>query len=792
MVRWAWCIAFALLLAGSAFAQSQESGVGSRESGNQPLHERIDALIEAAAIGPLSPPCSDADFVRRVYLDLTGVIPSAEQARAFLADTAADKRAKLIDELLASPAFARHMTLTQDVMLLERRNDKTALAKPWLAYLYESVAADKPLDQLFREMLASDGADEQLRPAARFILGRDAEPNLVTRDIGRIAFGMDMQCCQCHDHPLIDDYYQHDYYGLYAFVHRTSLFTDAKTKQVQLTEKADGEASYKSVFTGDSSDRTTPQLPKGAVLFVEPTFAKGQEYTVKPEKTVRGVPKFSRRQALAEMVAGSTEFRRNLANRIWAMVFGRGIVHPVDFHYAANPPANPQLLTLLADELAAGGFQLRPLLRELVLTRAYQRSCDAPRPEIVNFADIAARLERLTKDKEAATQSVQPLVEAIRLAKADFKAAQDQNATIAAEQPKLEKALADAKAAMDKATAEVKAAEDAVAKAREQAGIVAEASAKAAEAVAKLPEDKVLAEAAGKIAARAAELNSAAEVAQKTAVERTSQQDAAAKQVAAAEDAVQKLAASKVAPEKLAELQRAALTAGRKLADANYAVAAIDSQMATAKAVIEYAALAKSDPVKADAAWAALVERWTIAGQIAPLKPLSPEQMAASALQATGMLKGHEASAVAAVEKTPPEPLKTAADAEKPRIKAGFVELRLIDQLDNTVNEFVKQYGGLPGQDFQATVNQALFFGNGTIIDAWLKPERENLIARLGKMEDTAAIADELYVSIFSRPATGAEKQQVAAYLLDRSDRPVALGEMAWALLSSSEFRFNH
>src|SRR5688572_33474647 len=99
-------------------------------------------------------------------------------------------------------------------------------------------------------MVAADGADASLRPAARFVLDRDAEPNLVTRDIGRLVFGMDLQCCQCHDHPLIDDYYQDDYYGLFAFVQRTSLFTDAKTKVVQLGEIADGEASFKSVFTG--------------------------------------------------------------------------------------------------------------------------------------------------------------------------------------------------------------------------------------------------------------------------------------------------------------------------------------------------------------------------------------------------------------------------------------------------------------------------------------------------------------------------------------------------------------
>jgi hypothetical protein len=789
MVRPAWCVAL-VLLAGSLYAQ--ESGVRGQESARPALNERIDGLIEAAAIGPLAPPCSDADFVRRVYLDLTGVIPTAEQARAFLADTAADKRTKLIDDLLASPAFARHMTLTLDVMLLERRTDKTALLKPWLEYLYQSIAADKPLDHLYREMLAADGVDEKLRPAARFLLGRDAEPNLVTRDIGRLVFGMDMQCCQCHDHPLIDDYYQRDYYGLLAFIQRTSLFTDAKSKQVQLMEKADGEASYKSVFTGDSNDKAQPQLPKGAVLFLEPTFAKGQEYSVKPDKTIRGVPKFSRRAALAEMVAGSSEFRRNLTNRLWAVIFGRGIVHPVDFHYAANPPAHPEVLALLADELAAGGFQLRPFLRELTLTRAYQRTCDAPQPEIVNFADIAARLERLTREKDSRQAGLQSLVAAQAKAKSDFKAARDEDAKLAAELPKLEKAVADARQAVAKAAADRKSADEAAAKAREQAAVVAAASAKTGEAVAKLPEDKVLAEAASKIAARAAELTAAADAAAKAAAEKASQHGAAEKLVAAAEESLAKAAAARLTADRLKQLENAELTATHQLADAKFAVRAIDDQLATAKACLDYAALAKTDAVKAAAAWTALVERWTTACQIAPLKPLTPEQLAASSMRAAGLLKGQEASAVAAVEKAPPEPLKTATDAEKPRMKARYVELRLIDQLDATVAEFVKQYGGLPGQDFQATVNQALYFGNGTTVDGWLKPAGENLVARLAKVEDAAALADELYACVFSRQATESEKQQVAAYLKDRTDRPVAIGEMAWALLSSTEFRFNH
>lgn len=757
------------------------------------LHERIDALIEAAAVGPVAPTCSDADFVRRAYLDLTGVIPTAEETRTFLADGSPDKRRQLIDSLLASSAFNRHLTLTLDVMLLERQPDKTNLVKPWLAYLLTSISANKPLDQLYREILAADGADEALRPAARFTLGRDAEPNLMTRDIGRLAFGMDLQCAQCHDHPLIDDYYQADYYGLFAFVQRTSLFTDAKKKQTFLAEKADGEANYKSVFTGDAADGVRPRLPKGAVLYVEPTFAKGEEYVSAPAKDVRAVPKFSRRQALADMIPASNEFRRNVANRLWALMFGRGIVHPVDFHHPDNPPAHPELLTMLAEELKASGFNLRTLVRELALTRAYQRSCDAPRPEQVDFAQVAEQLAKLEAAKTERLAAIEPLKETLAKAKADRKSALDQNAGLAGQLKPLEVAVASAKTAQGKAAADRQTAEDNLAKKREQSQAVADASAKAAEAVAKVPGDKVLAEAAGQIAERAKELSAAIGGAEKLVAERTAQLEAANAALAAAEGELAGVAAGRVPPEKLVELERLELDASHQVADTRYVVASLDAQIATAKAIAEYAELAKSDPVKAEAAWTALVERWTIANQIAALRPLTPEQLAASAMQATGTLAAQQASAVAAIDKQPPDVLKNAADADKPRIRAEQIELRLIDQLDNTFAEFAKLYGGQPGQDFQATVNQSLFFGNGGMIDGWLKAGGESLPVRLGKREDPAALADELYMSVFSRPPTDVEKQDVTEFLASRSgDKPVAIGEMIWALLSSNEFRFNH
>jgi Protein of unknown function (DUF1549)/Protein of unknown function (DUF1553) len=785
MTRSAWRATLALALLGlfSARLLSEEK---------PPLHEQIDRLVEAAAVGPLAPICSDADFVRRAYLDFTGVIPTADEARAFVADSSPAKRQRLIDDLVARAAFVRHMTITLDVLLMERKAEKAVKQPEWEAYLYKSLASDKPLDQLFRELIAADGADEPLRPAARFVLDRDAEPNLVTRDIGRLVFGMDLQCCQCHDHPLIDDYYQDDYYGLFAFVHRTSMFTDAKSKQISLTEKADGEASFKSVFTGASSDKAQPRLPKGAVLFIEPAFDKGEEYRVKPDKTVRGVPKFSRRAALAEMIPASHEFSRNLANRLWTHLLGRGIVHPVDFHYTGNPPANPRLLTLLADELAAGGFKLRPLLREMALSRTYQRSCDAPRPDVVNFADIAARLDGLKREKESQQQRIKPLEEALAVAKAEFKSVRADETRIATELAKHEKAFADARQVMEKAATQQQAASESARKAATQSQAVSEAEAKLAAAAAALPDDKTLAEALRKVQALAGELAAAVTAAEKLTDQRMVELKTATGLVKEAEAAFAMATAARPSIDQLRELERAELAAEHKLADTRFVVAATDKQIALAQSILDYSALAKTDPVKAEAAWNSIVERWTIAGQVAPLKPLTPEQFAASAMQATGTFAPELASINAKLDKSPPDMLKNAADADKPRLRENAVQLELLNQLRGTFREFVRQYGGEVGQEFQATVNQALFFGNGTIVDGWLKPGGENLVARLAKLDDMDQLADEMAWAVYSRPATETEKQGAKTYLKNRGDKPAAIGEMAWALLSATEFRFNH
>ena len=376
-----------------------------------PLHERIDQALAKSKSDfakRAAPRSSDAEFLRRLSLDLTGTIPTADEARAFLKDTTPNKRELLIDRLLASPEHARQMATVFDVYLMERRPDKYVPRAQWQEYLRTSFAANKPWDEMVREMLSADGVEPAQRPQAKFLLDRDGEPNLLTRDVSRLFLGMNFQCAQCHDHPRVEDYKQHYYYGLVAFFNRTTIFPD-KAKGAMLAEKADGEVTYQSVF--DPAKVTKSATPRVLDLpaVVEPKFEKGQEYTVAPaaqgKPPVRSVPKFSRRAQLAAQIthADNAAFKRNAANRLWALLMGRGLVHPLDLDHSSNPPSHPELLALLADELAAHKFDLRGFLREVALSEAYQRSSEKPASmEEVNPADyLVANLKPLSPEQLA-------------------------------------------------------------------------------------------------------------------------------------------------------------------------------------------------------------------------------------------------------------------------------------------------------------------------------------------------------------------------------------------------------
>ena len=373
-----------------------------------PLHQQIDQLVAKRLAELKIVPAivsSDAEFVRRVSLDLTGVIPTGKQAQAFLDDPAPDKRQRLIDELLASPDYAIHMARVFDVMLIERRiptiSSYDVPAPKWRDYLTGAFAENRPWDWIVRDILSSDGTDERNAAGVKFYLVRDVAPHQLTRDVGRLFLGVDLQCAQCHDDPRIESYLQADYFGIYAFLQRVTAYRDNDKNVSLVGETAVGKASFVSVFTAKSSE-TNPRLPGGEMV-ADPELEKDKQYVVKPGPKERGVPTYSRRLKLAELLprAKTQGFSRNIVNRLWAMLMGRGLVHPLDLHHVGNPPSHPELLDRLERWLVEHQYDLKALLREIVLSQTYQRSSVLPKGvnELPDDAFAAAPLRGLSPEQ---------------------------------------------------------------------------------------------------------------------------------------------------------------------------------------------------------------------------------------------------------------------------------------------------------------------------------------------------------------------------------------------------------
>jgi len=345
-----------------------------------PFHVEIDRLIEAAAEGqPIAAQADDAEFFRRVNLDLAGVIPTADEVRAFLADSSPDKRERAIDALLDGPRYAERMTEVFHVHLMERRGDHEL----WLDWLKQSFAANKPWDQMAREMIRSDFRDEPNRGATFFVSKRLEKfgqnptdyPGL-TRDVGRLFLGMDLQCAECHNHLLIRDYDQVDFQGLFA------AFSNIKLLREEYPAVEEGlmqaKLEYASVFT-QKPRAVAPRVP-GLEEIAIPELPEGEEWVQAPDRKTKtpGIPKFSPLAAFAEQIPQSPLFAKNVVNRVWFLMMGRGLVEPLDQFHSANPASHPELLDRLAVEFADHEYDFKWLLRELALTRTYQRSSQLP------------------------------------------------------------------------------------------------------------------------------------------------------------------------------------------------------------------------------------------------------------------------------------------------------------------------------------------------------------------------------------------------------------------------------
>lgn len=332
------------------------------------LPARIDQLIAKGFAGQQpAPDADDAEFLRRIWLDLAGRIPTADETRRFLDDADADKRTRMIDQLLAAPTYAQRMQELFHVVLMERRGDD----EKWKHYLLSAFEQNKPWDQIVRDLLNPDHQDEAKHGAAFFYAKRIEangqnpidHPGL-TRDVARLFLGADLQCAQCHNHLFIDDYQQRDFQGLYSVFLNLSVKKGLDVPAV--TEKPmKKKLDFVSVFD-PTQNETGPRVPFGSEIPL-------------PEQPAEGDP-VSVLALLADEfpTAQNVLFSKNIVNRLWFVLMGRGIVHPLDLHHSGNPPSHPELLDLLASEFVAQQYDIKWMLRQLALSQTYQRSSRYP------------------------------------------------------------------------------------------------------------------------------------------------------------------------------------------------------------------------------------------------------------------------------------------------------------------------------------------------------------------------------------------------------------------------------
>jgi hypothetical protein len=393
-----------------------------------PLRQVIDAEVKAVWEREKVTPAGRADdgtFIRRTYIDLVGTIPTYEETRQFLADTAADKRAKLIDRLLDDPRYATHMADIWKPILITRSptHPEVQQQQPALyQWLTDKFAKNEPYDRWVRELILAEGNSADNGSILFYVqfTGRAEETAIAA---SRIFLGTQIQCAQCHDHPL-DKWKQLDFYGLAGFFSRLAV-TDGGSmngkRRLVIAEKSTGEVTFVPAGEARPGKKGTPVPPKflNGVALEEPALPQGfKEPMVKAGQPLPK-PLFSRKEKLAEWLTAPDNpfFAKAMANRLWGQFMVRGLYHPVDDLRDNRPASNPQLLQALQEQLVAHQFDLKWFIRELVNSETYQLSmgtgsgadCYAQRrPRPLSAEEMLAALQQATGFDAAARASGKP------------------------------------------------------------------------------------------------------------------------------------------------------------------------------------------------------------------------------------------------------------------------------------------------------------------------------------------------------------------------------------------------
>ncbi|MBO0699677.1 MAG: DUF1553 domain-containing protein [Zavarzinella sp.] len=303
--------------------------------------------------------CTDAEFVRRAYLDVCGLLPTPDEATAFLADKSPDKRAKLIDRLLDRPEFADFWALKwSDVLRSNRKTIQVKGVHAFQLWLRDHMARNTPLDVVIRELLTATGNTFANPPANYYRIAKD--PTGLAETTAQLFFGVRMQCAKCHNHPF-EAITQDDYYSTAAW------FARVKTKKDAVNPgKAATDPVAEVVYAGRDGEVTQPRSGK----VMAPKFLKGAAPAIPAGK--------DRREVFADWVTSPDNpyFAKSVVNRVWYHLMGKGIVDPVDDFRDSNPPSNDELLDALAKDFVAHKFDLRHVVRTILNSRTYQLSAE--------------------------------------------------------------------------------------------------------------------------------------------------------------------------------------------------------------------------------------------------------------------------------------------------------------------------------------------------------------------------------------------------------------------------------
>lgn len=338
-----------------AQALAQQDAMALARQIDEQLAQRWDELNVLPA-----EPASDAAFLRRIYLDFCGKIPTAWEVREFLADERTDKRQRAVERLIESPSFVTYQAaLWRKILLPEANNDPTVrmLAQPFEAWLRREWMQQRSLRETALALLAARQS-ELSRPGfggtaspAIFYSAKSGKPEELAASVARAFLGLRIECAQCHDHPF-DRWKQSEFWELAAFFGQLSQ----QQPEAGIYSALNEQSGVPQLEIPGTDQRVAPRFPDGATATFE-----GNQNT---------------REVLADWLTsdGNAWFARSAANRVWAQFFGTGLVDPVDDFSAANPPSHPQLLEILAHELVAHDFDLRHLMRGIALSRAYALS----------------------------------------------------------------------------------------------------------------------------------------------------------------------------------------------------------------------------------------------------------------------------------------------------------------------------------------------------------------------------------------------------------------------------------